>query len=58
LKHLRTGAGKYQRIKFSALTKDGLVASGRELVGITLRVHGEVASTDTQAAKNFPEKLA
>jgi hypothetical protein len=44
-------------MKFSALAKDGLIASGRELVGITLELKGKLQAADTEAAKNFPEKL-
>jgi hypothetical protein len=42
LKRLRTGAVRHQRMKFSVLAKDGLNASGRELVGITLEFKGKL----------------
>jgi hypothetical protein len=55
----RTGAMRYQRMKFSVLAKDGLVASGRELVGIT-EFKGKLQSCKRQnsSSKEFSRKAS
>jgi hypothetical protein len=39
---LKNRAVRHHRMKFSALAQDGLIASGRELVGITLKIKGNL----------------
>jgi hypothetical protein len=36
---------RHQRMKISALAKDGVIASGRELVGITLEFNGKLQAS-------------
>jgi hypothetical protein len=50
---LRTGVMRHQRMKISALANDGMIASGRELVGITLEFSGKLQASTLKQQRIF-----